>query len=298
MSANLTILIIIVVLIHFFIILREDRKLKQLHNYLIDTITFDDRLSYEEIVDYLKDIPQLKKLAPDPGALLATLEASIESPFSIRKVIYFRILFRDIEIVLGSIIIPFISSYILIGDRYWARITGSVLAASLLLIYAEIKQTSSGHWAPKFIKHHPTFTLRSGGVDRVYLKFFPEEVKKLKEETILTILTQSVALSRALGLAFLGYAVLATFISLAGFSPATREFIEFVLINALVIPTSARIIQVAREGTQAWVHSVEKRIQELDKRLKSSVGFTPIDIAFYLDEARNAREAILEGKNN
>ncbi|MFW9930680.1 MAG: hypothetical protein ACFFD1_14925 [Candidatus Thorarchaeota archaeon] len=291
----LTAVILIIFIIHILFILNEDRKLKQLHNYLIDTITFDDRLTYEEIADYLKDIPQLKKVNPDRTAILETIEASLESPFSIRKVIVFRILIRDLEIMLASILIPFtVSYYFFISDRILARFLGCFFASLFLLVYGGIKQNSSAKWAPKFLSEHPYLTLRSGGLDRIYLKFFPEKVSKLKEETVLTILTQSVAFSRGLGLAFLSYSFALIVISFFGLSSELSNFLSSFLIILWVIITASYTGQVARKGTKAWVESVEKSIQEMDLLLKNSLGFTPVDIALYMNVARHARESLLE----
>lgn len=292
--ANLTLLIIFVFLLHFLFIIFEDRKLKLLHNYFIDTITFNDRLTYEEIADYLKDIPKLRESKPDFALLLETIEASIESPFSIRNVIVFRIFIRDLTIMISSIVIPFILTYLLFTDKLISRISGGFFSAFLILIYGGIKQNSSDRWAPKFISQHPTFTLRPGGVDRVYLKFFPNQVKKLKEETVLTILTQSVSFSRGIGLALLLYSVFSSILMVSDISRDIIGYLESMIILIGVIIAAYYTIKIARQGTIAWVKSVEKNILEMDQNLKKSLGFTPLEISNYLKEARNARELVLE----
>ena len=296
----LTIVIAAIIPAHFWLVVREDKKLKILHNYLIDTITFDDQLSYEQIVDYLQAIPAFKNLqsTSDRNAILTMLEASIESPFSITKVIVFRILVRDLEIVLAAIIIPFIIAYNIFNDRYNARVFGSFVASFLLLVYGLIKEHSSEQWSVKYKKNHPTYTLRAGGIDRIYLKFFPDDVNKLKQETILTILKQSITLTRVLGFAFLFYSLIAFSLSLINFQSIIRLYIESFLIIAAVFPTAIYITFVARNGTKNWVNSVDKSIQTLDAKLKTSLGFTPVDIAYYLQSAREIRENMLHNPAN
>ncbi|MHA1990548.1 MAG: hypothetical protein ACW981_09955 [Candidatus Hodarchaeales archaeon] len=291
---NLSLIIIVILLLHLLFIIYEDRKLKLLHNYLVDTITFNDRLTYEEIADYLKEVPELQKSKPDFSLLLETIEASIESPFSIRNVIVFRIFIRDLTIMISSVIIPFILTYLIFSDKFISRISGGLISAFLILFYGGIKQNSSDRWAPKFISDHPTFTLRPGGVDRVYLKFFPTQVKKLKEDTILTILTQSVAFSRVLGLSFLLYSSFSTLFVLLNVANEFLIVLESLLIVIGVAIAAYYTIKVARQGTIAWVKSVEKSIQKMDENLKASLGFTPIEISNYLKEARIARESVID----
>ena len=287
-------MIILILFVQIFYILIEDRKLKQLHNYLIDTITSNDRLSYEEIADYLKEIPQFQKSNPDPTLLLETIEASIESPFSIRNVIVFRIFIRDLSIMISSILIPFIITYILFSDKFISRISGGFISAILILFYGGVKQNSSDQWTPKFIAEHPKYTLKPGGVDRVYLKFFPNQVKKQKEETALTILTQSVAFSRGIGLTLLFYSAFSSFLILMNLSNFLANLLESLLIIFGVSLVALYTIKIARQGTIAWVKSVEKNIQEMDESLKTSFGFTPIEISNYLKEARKARELVFK----
>ena len=296
----LTLIIAAIIPVHFWLVVREDKKLKILHNYLIDTITIDDQLTYDQIVDYLQAIPAFKNLqaTPDRNVLLTMLEASIESPFSITKVIVFRILVRDLEIVLAAIIVPFIIAYNIFTDRYNARVFGSFVASLLLLAYGLIKKHSSDQWTSNYIKNHPTFTLRSGGIDRIYLKFFPYEVNKLKEETVLTILKQSITLTRGLGFAFLFYFILALMLSLINLPLDIRSYLESFLLIGAVFPTSVYITFVARNGTKNWVNSVEKSIQNLDAKLKNSLGFTPMDIAYYLRSAREIRENMRRNSSN
>ncbi|OLS25929.1 MAG: hypothetical protein HeimC3_12030 [Candidatus Heimdallarchaeota archaeon LC_3] len=291
---NLTYLIILILFVQIYYILIEDRKLKQLHNYLIDTITSNDRLSYEEIADYLKEIPQFQKSNPDPTLLLETIEASIESPFSIRNVIVFRIFIRDLSIMISSILIPFIITYILFSDKFISRISGGFISAILILFYGGVKQNSSDQWTPKFIAEHPKYTLKPGGVDRVYLKFFPNQVKKQKEETALTILTQSVAFSRGIGLTLLFYSAFSSFLILMNLSNFLANLLESLLIIFGVSLVALYTIKIARQGTIAWVKSVEKNIQEMDESLKTSFGFTPIEISNYLKEARKARKLVFK----
>ncbi|MHA1982913.1 MAG: hypothetical protein ACW967_01085 [Candidatus Hodarchaeales archaeon] len=293
-SANLSILILVILLLHLLFIIYEDRKLKLLHNYLIDTITFNDRLTYEEIADYLKEIPELRKSKPDFSLILETIEASIESPFSIRNVIVFRIFIRDLTIVISSVIIPFFFAYLIFPDKFISRLSGGYISAFLILFYGGIKQNSSDRWAPKFISQHPTFTLRPGGVDRVYLKFFPTQVKKLKEDTVLTILTQSVAFSRVIGISFFLYSSFSTVLVILKVENDFLIILESSLIILGVTIAAYYTIKVARQGTIAWVKSVEKNIQEMDENLKASIGFTPTEISNYLKEARIARESLFD----
>ena len=270
--------------------LKEERKLKKLHYYLIDLITLEDRLSYSEIASYLSEIPEIKnKNISDPNSLLMTLEASLESPFSLTRVIAFHILFRDLAIMLGSIFVSFAIGYLLYIDNLVAnliatRIFGSFLAAGLLLFYAIIKKSTSGLFAESFVKTHSHFMLRPGGADRIYMKFFPDEVIQMKEKSILTILRQSVLLTAGLGIFFLLYGM-ELVVLLNFFSDFPIELINSVSLAFGMIPVFLFILYVARAGTKTWILSIENRMVELDQQLESQIGMSPNEILGYLQDA-------------
>lgn len=271
--------------------LREDRKLKKLHYSLIDLITLQDRLSYSDIVSYLSEIPQIKnKNISDTNSLLLTLEASLESPFSLTRVIAFRILFRDLGIMLGSIFLSFAIGYSLFIDNLVTnliatRIFGSFLAAGLLLFYAFVKRSTSTFFAESFMKTHSHFMLRPGGADRIYMKFFPTEVSEMKEKSILIILRQSVLLTAGLGVFFLLYGtelvILVNF-----FSNYPIEIINSMSLAFGMIPVFIFILYVARAGTKSWILSIENSMVELDQRLETQIGLNPNQILGYLHEAQ------------
>ncbi len=271
--------------------LREDRKLKKLHYSLIDLITLQDRLTYSDIASYLSEIPQIKdKNISDTNPLLLTLEASLESPFSLTRVIAFRILFRDLAIMLGSIVLSFGIGYILFIDNLVTnliatRIFGSFLAAGLLLFYALVKKSTSTLFAESFIKSHPHFMLRPGGADRIYMKFFPIEVTQMKEKSILTILRQSVLLTAGLGFFFLLYGIeLVLLVNFFGNYPI--DLINSLTLAFGMIPVFIFILYVARAGTKSWILSIENSMVELDQKLETEIGLNPNQILGYLHEAQ------------
>ena len=279
-------------IIQAFYTIKEERLLKKLHYYLIDQITLEDRLSYDDIVSYLAEIPEIKgKNLLDNSSLFMTLEASLESPFSITRVMAFHILFRDLGIMLGSIIISFGVGYVLyfnqiVANLVGTRIFGALLTAGLLLFYAIIKRSTSTFFAISFVKSHPHFTLRPGGLDRFYTKFFPVEVNKLKEQTILTILKQSVLLTAGLGLFFLIYAT--ELLLLISF---TSDYVLIDIINSVslalgMILVFIFILYIAKSRTEKWIEIVENEMLELDKKLESQIGLTPNQILNYLTEAQ------------
>ena len=280
--------------------LREERKLKKLHYSLIDLITLQDRLTYSDIASYLSEIPQIKdKNISDTNSLLLTLEASLESPFSLTRVIAFRILFRDLALMLGSIFFSFAIGYILYIDNLVAliaiRIIGSFLAAGLLLFYAFVKRSTTGLFAESFVKTHSHFMLRPGGADRIYMKFFPNEVMEMKEKSILTILRQSVLLTTGLGIFFLLYGL--ELLVLINFF----NYLQVDLINSLslafgMIPVFIFILYVARAGTKSWILSIENRMIELDQQLETQIGMSPNEILGYLQEAQTKYNEIYKSK--
>ena len=109
---------------------------------------------------------------------------------------------------------------------------------------------------------------------------------------------QIITLTRVLGFAFLFYSLIAFPLSLINFQSIIRLYIESFLIIAAVFPTAIYITFVARNGTKNWVNSVDKSIQTLDAKLKTSLGFTPVDIAYYLQSAREIRENMLHNPAN
>jgi hypothetical protein len=290
----------ILLILQFWFSLKEERKLKKLHYYLIDLITLEDRLSYSEIASYLSEIPEIKnKNISDTNSLLLTLEASLESPFSLARVIAFNILFRDLGITLGSIFVSFAIGYILyidyiVENLIAARIFGSFLSAGLLLFYALVKRSTSSLFAESFVKTHAHFMLRPGGADRIYMKFFPDEVSKMKEKSILTILRQSVLLTTGLGVFFLLYGL--ELVALISFS-RDYEFIEIMNSASLafgMIPVFLFILYVARAGTKSWILSIESKMIELDQKLETQIGIGPNEILGYLHEAHSKYNEIFK----
>lgn len=285
------VLTFVLVFIQAWFALREDRKLKKLHYSLIDLITLQDRLTYSEIASYLSEIPQIKdKNISDTNSLLFTLEASLESPFSLTRVIAFRILFRDLAIMLGSIFLSFAIGYILyidnlVTDLIATRIFGSFLAAGLLLFYALVKKSTSSLFAESFVKSHSHFMLRPGGADRIYMKFFPNEVIEMKEKSILTILHQSVLLTTGLGIFFLLYG-LELVILVSFFQGFPIDLINSISLAFGMIPVFLFILYVARVGTKTWILRIENRMVELDKQLETQIGMSPNQILSYLHEAQ------------
>ncbi len=281
--------------------LREERKLKKLHYSLIDLITLQDRLTYSEIASYLSEIPQIKnKNISDTNSVLLTLEASLESPFSLTRVIAFRILFRDVAIMLGSIFFSFAIGYILYIDHIIVeliaiRIIGSFLAAGLLLFYAIIKRSTSDLFAESFVKKHSHFMLRPGGADRIYMKFFPNEVIQMKERSILTILRQSVLLTAGLGIFFLLYGI-ELLILINFFSPSTLDLLNSISLAFGMIPVFIFILYVARAGTKSWILSIENKMVELDQQLETQIGMSPNEILGYLQEAQTKYNEIYRSK--
>lgn len=280
--------------------LREERKLKKLHYSLIDLITLQDRLTYSEIASYLSEIPQIKnKNITDTNSVLFTLEASLESPFSLTRVIAFRILFRDVAIMLGSIFFSFAIGYILYIDKLVEliaiRIIGSFLAAGLLLFYALIKKSTSGLFAESFVKRHPDFMLRPGGADRIYMKFFPNEVNRMKEQSILTILRQSVLLTEGLGVFFLLYGI-ELLVLINFFNNSPLEVLNSLSLAFGMIPVFIFILYVARAGTKSWILSIETKMIELDQQLETQMGMSPNEILGYLQEAQTKYNEIYRSK--
>ena len=280
----------LLLVIQSYFAMKEERNLKKLHYYLIDLITLEDRISYSEIASYLSEIPEIKnKNISDTKSLLLTLEASLESPFSLTRVIAFHILFRDLAIMMGSIFVSFAVGYFLYIDNIVTnliatRIFGSFLAAGLLLFYALIKKSTSKLFAESFVKTHSHFMLRPGGADRIYMKFFPQEVIEMKEQSILTILGQSVLLTTGLGLFFLIYGV--ELILVINFLNKTLgEFINSISLTFGMIPVFLFILYVARAGTKRWILSIETKMYELDQKLEVEIGMRPNEILSYLQEA-------------
>ena len=278
-------------LLQIWFTLNEEKNLKKLHYYLIDLITMEDKLTYNEIVSYLSEIPEIKKRnISDTSSLLMTLEASLESPFSLTRVIAFNILFRDVAIMVGSIIISFGIGYILyldsiVDNLIGTRIFGSFLAAGLLLFYAYVKRSTSSFFAESFVKSHSHFMLRPGGADRIYMKFFPNEVQEMKEKSILTILRQSLLLTTGLGLFFLLYGLeLVVIINILN-NEQLIEFINSISLAFGMIPVFLFILYVARAGTKTWIFSIESKMIQLDQQLETQIGISPNEILGYLHEA-------------
>ncbi|MHA2362735.1 MAG: hypothetical protein ACXAC7_02160 [Candidatus Hodarchaeales archaeon] len=295
-----TIIISFLTIVQLWLSFREERRLKKLHHYLIDQITLEDRLTYDEIVNYLSEIPTETPI--DRDTLYATLEASLESPFALTKVIAFRVLFRDIGIILACILVSFGVGYLLdntgiVTDLVGARIFGSLMTAGLLLFYALIKRSTSILFAQAFVNANPTYTLRPGGLDRLYLKLFPQEVDKIKEETVLTILMVSVSLTAGLGFASLIYGGILFISIILEVNSSTIDLINSGVLSIGMIPLSLFIIIIARRGTKKWVSTVEKGILDFDERLNSSIGMTPGEIFEYLHKASQTKEQILRSSS-
>ena len=283
---------------------REERNLKKLHYYLLDQITLEDRLTYKDIASYLSDIPEIKnKGLSNSNSLIYTLEASLESPFSLTRVIAFRILFRDVALMIGSVFISFAIGYLLyfqgiMTNLIGSRVFASILSAGLLLYYALIKRSTSDLFAEGFVQKNPHFTLRPGGVDRIYMKFFPHEVIQMKKDTISTILTQSVRLTAGLGIFLLLYGM-EMLISLT----YIKDYDLITVINSMTlalgaIPLFIFILYVAREGTKKWVESIEIEMTDLDKKLEVQIGMTPNEILSYLQEAQSKYTQLYSKQGN
>ena len=159
------------------------------------------------------------------------------------------------------------------------------LAAGLLLFYALVKKSTSNLFAESFVKSHSHFSLRPGGADRIYMKFFPHEVKEMKEKSILTILHQSVLLTAGLGIFFLLYG-LELVVLINFFKDLQIDLINSVSLAFGMIPVFIFILYVARAGTKTWILRIENRMIELDQKLETQIGMSPNQILGYLHEAQ------------
>lgn len=280
----------------------EEKTLRTLHNYFIDQITLEDRLSYEEIVDYLAEIPELKAKGfteEDRATIMATLDATLGIPFSLTKVISFHILFRDLAINFGFILFSFVVGYSLfvtgvVTDLIGARIFGSLLSAGFLLIYAMVKRSTSESFSHTFVKTHPGFSLRPGGVDRVYVRFFPAEVEKMKQEAVLTVLTQSVALTAVLGVALCTYGVILFGLVVLGVSSELLYNLSALVLLGGIFLLVFFIVRVARNGTNKWVSTVEAQVTEMDHQVERKMGLSPNEIIQYLEDARTTYDTVFK----
>lgn len=299
-ASDYIILTFLVLLLQIWFTLNEEKSLKKLHYYLIDLITMEDRLSYNEIVSYLSEIPEIKnRNISDTKSLLMTIEASLESPFSLTRVIAFNILFRDVAIMVGSILVSFGIGYILYLDGIvdtliGTRIFGSFLAAGLLLFYAFIKRSTSPLFAESFVKSHSHFMLRPGGADRIYMKFFPNEVVEMKKNSILTILRQSLLLTTGLGMFFLLYGTELVIVVSVLPNEQLREIINSVSLAFGMIPVFLFILYVARVGTKTWIVSIESKMVQLDQQLENQIGISPNEILGYIHEAHTKYNDVLK----
>ena len=136
-----------------------------------------------------------------------------------------------------------------------------------------------------------SYTFRPGQLDRIYMAFYPSELREIKIDTVETILAQTIKLVLGLAVFSLMIGVITQLIIFIGISDDTIAVIYLLMVVAGMLSLLILITMIARNGAQIWIKSIEVGLAQLDTRLKDSLGITQGELFQYIREAVNIVES-------
>lgn len=283
--------------------LQADIDLKNMHTHLIQQINHEKELSYADFLDYisnfLKDDKSNSSYAIDNEIDPLKLEKSLSSPLSIYRVIPFQVLLQILSFILICIMVSYITGYYFLIDGVYiqnfriARNVGAILSAILLFILAIILQLRKDTYITRFVTN-PTYTIRPGQLDRIYIAFYPNELREIKIEIVETILEQTINLVLGLAVFSLLIGVFTQLLIYFGISDQIIEISFFFMLVAGMLSLLILITMIARNGARIWIKSIEVGLAQLDTKLKDSLGVTEDEFLQYIREAVK----IVDSKND